>query len=84
MSTNTRSFKKAIKNIAEEYKWDPRRIAIAVDESEIREIIDDAKNASTCTNKRFAERKMNESRAIQKVLEIMQESGIKIVKIIDK
>ena len=81
MDNSVHTFIEAIKNIAEQYKLDPKNVAIAVDEDAIRNIVDEAKIAAKTDDKAFKEAKLKDLEALQKAFSIMEEQGVQVVRL---
>jgi len=79
-SNKIRNFKEAIENIAEHCERDASKFAIVIDESAIKEAIQEAEYTLKCPDDILRKAKINGIVDTKKVLDMLYDNGLNVVK----
>jgi predicted transcriptional regulator len=79
ISENIRDFKEAVENIAEACNRDPKNFAIVIDESAVRQSLQEAENCRGA-DEIFRRAKVGNVVDTKKVLDILYDKGLNVVK----
>jgi predicted transcriptional regulator len=80
MGNQITDFKEAINNIAKSCDRDPAQFAIVVDESAIRDAVHEAECSLKCADETFQKAKIGNVVNTKKVLDILYDKGLNVVK----